>query len=245
MKKILSILGSISLLILGGFIFFLIISGFYSHLLNPVFTWLTGSCGALLIIMGFVTIFRNFEIKLSAIIIIFVFIILCLVSPALKLHAGNRKYTRETINGIEYIPINLGEMFMILYNNPPKKVTEIIGSNNYVFSAFIYRNNKLDNISNIIVARVAMVCCFADTCAYGFCIQLDDLSRYKNFEWVKVYGHIIKLKPDHIVDSIEIESSPNTEIKDDYMFAADKIEPDKEPPSPFMTAFKQKEPFAY
>lgn len=245
MKKILSVMGSISLLILGGFIYFLIFSGFYSHLINPVFTWLSGSCGALLLIMGFVTLFRRFEVKLSAIIIMFVFIILCLISPSLKLHAESRKYSRENLNGAQYIPINIAEMFMILYNNPPKKVMEIINKNNYVFRGFIYRNNKLDKVSNIVALRVAMVRCFADTCAYGFRIQVDNVSQFKNDEWVKVYGHINKIKPDRLEQSVDIESAANTEVKEDYMFVADKIEPDRDPPSPFMTEFKEKEPFAY
>lgn len=134
---------------------------------------------------------------------------------------------------------------MILYNNPPKKLDGIIRKNNYVFRGSIYRNSKLDQISNIVVARVVMVCCFYDSCAYGLRIKQDDISQYKMGDWVKVYGHFVPFKPDNLEKDAVIADTPNTEIKEDFMFAADKIIPDKEPDNPFMSDFKEKEPFVY
>lgn len=87
MKKFLSIIGSISFLVLGGYILFLIFSGFYSRLLSPKFLLLTGGSGALLILFGVITLFRRFEVKFSAILAMIVFIIICLIAPAVKSHA--------------------------------------------------------------------------------------------------------------------------------------------------------------
>jgi uncharacterized repeat protein (TIGR03943 family) len=261
MKKFLSIISSLVMIFSGAYIFYLILSGSYPNFLNPKFVWLTGSCGALLILMGIVTLFIRLSVKISAVIIMILFVIICLLAPAVRLHGEELNKinpsdpawqirpelhsTKVTINGNDYIPINIAEMYMILYNNPPKKVNEIIKKNNYVFRGFIYRNQKLEKLGQFAVMRVAMSCCIADAVALGFRIKTEDEANYKNDDWVRVYGHLEKFKPDKLEETVDISGIANTDLKNDFMFIADKLEPDREPQSPFIVEWKEKAPFAY
>jgi len=270
MKKFLSILASVLLLAMGIYIIYLISSGGYTSFLNPKFIWLTGSCSVLLIILGITSLFTGISIKPSTVIIIIIFVILCLMAPSVRLHGlsiGNVTNTnqaawknrrgperlkdadprtgRVTYNGTEYIPVNIGELYMILYNNPKKKVNEIIKNNSYVFRGFVYRNPQLEKKGQIAIMRVAMTCCIADAVALGFRISTNGIGQFKNDEWVRVYGHMERFKPDRLEQTVDIEGIANTDLKDDVMFSVDQIETDSEPEEPFMLDWKNKEPFAY
>ncbi len=236
--------------------------------MSSKFLWLTGATGALLIISGLATLFTGISVKPSTAVIIIIFVILCLLAPAVRLHGiqlGNitntnqitQKYQpvklegsdpktgRVTYNGVEYIPINLGELYMILYNNPKKKVDAIIKNNNYVFRAFVYKNPQLEKKGQIALMRVAMVCCIVDACAIGFRISTNGIRPYKNDDWVRVYGHMERFKPDRLEETVDIEGIANTDLKEDVKFDVDKIDTDKEPEEPFMLDWKTHEPFAY
>ncbi len=261
MKNILSAVSSIILIFLGGYIYYLLLSGSYSNFLNPKFAWLTGSCGVLFILFGITALFIKIKVKLSAVIIMIIFVIICLVTPAARLHGEELnkipaadpgwlvlpepRSSGITVNGTDYIPINISEMYMILYNNPRKKVDEIIKNSHYVFRGFIYRSRKLDKLGQFAVLRVAMSCCIADAVALGFRIKTDDEADYKNDDWVRVYGHMERFKPDRLEETVDIPGIANTDLKNDVLFVADKLEPDNEPSSPFIIEWKSKAPFAY
>jgi hypothetical protein len=245
MKNWKSIIGSLILLVLGIFIFYLIGSGFYSHLLHPKFIWLTGSCGVILVIMAIVGLINGLHLKLSTVLILLLFVVLCIMTPFAKVHSAVSKPVRVIQDGQEYIPINIIELYMVLNNNPPKKVDQIIDHNRYVLRGFIYRNSKLDHVANFAVLRGVISCCIADACAFGFRIKSDVFKQYVNGEWVKVYGKLARFKPDQLENAVEIESSANSEVKEDFMLVPDKIEVDREPKSPFVLDWKDKEPFSY
>ncbi|MGA2142996.1 MAG: hypothetical protein ABSG94_11335, partial [Brevinematales bacterium] len=86
MKRILSVLASLLLIAIGGYIIYLIFSGSYPNFLSPKFIWLTGSCGILLIIAGIASIFTGLSVKPTTIIIVIIFLILCIMAPTVRLH---------------------------------------------------------------------------------------------------------------------------------------------------------------
>jgi uncharacterized repeat protein (TIGR03943 family) len=270
MKRILSILASLVLILIGAYIINLVFSGRYSNFLNPKFIWLTGTCGIILSVLGIASFFTGLSVKPSTAVIIIVFVILCILAPTVRLHGlyvGNITNTNQsayrtrqapeklpeadprtgriTYKDNEYIPINIGELYMLLYNNPRKKVDSIIKNNRYVFRGFVYRNRQLDKKGQIAVMRVAMTCCIADAVALGFRISTNGIRKFKSDDWVRVYGHMSRFKPDKVEQTVDIDGLANTDLKEDVMFVVDLIETEKEPDEPFMLDWKPAEPYAY
>jgi uncharacterized membrane protein YcgQ (UPF0703/DUF1980 family) len=245
MKRILSVLPSFVLLALGIFLFYLIGSGNYEHFLHPRFMWLSGIAGALLTVAGLITLKGGLKLSLSTVIIVTIFTVMCLVAPSVKMHGAENHSGRVVMNGIEYIPINIAELYMQLYNSPPKVLKTIMESNHYLFQGYIYKNDQLGKVGNFAVVRAVMSCCIADACTYGFRIQSRDSGLYTNDECVKIYGHMVKFKPDGLERTIDYPMVANSDIKDDIQFVPEKIEPEQEPNHPFIVRWENKEPFAY
>jgi uncharacterized membrane protein YcgQ (UPF0703/DUF1980 family) len=245
MKRIYSIIGSLSLLAVAGIVFYLVASGKYQNLLNPKFMPLTVAAGILMAILGAITLFSAMEMKLSTALILILFVLLALVAPSVKLHASPTVPGRETLNGVEFIPINIIELYMQLYNNSRKKVDDVIMKNHYVFHGFVCRSEKLDQTGDIAVMRVVISCCIADACAYGFRVKIPDVGKFSGGRWVKVYGHMESIKSDGAESSVEVPGLANSDIKNDVRFIPDEIRSDSEPESQFIYKFHDKEPFVY
>ena len=90
MKKIVGIIEGLVFLLLGVYIFMLILSGKYMYYLNPKFIWLTSISGACFIILGLFNLFNpSGRLNKIEIFVYIIFIVLCFIVPVKILSESN------------------------------------------------------------------------------------------------------------------------------------------------------------
>ena len=177
MKEILSgVFDGLILLAIGSFACFLILSGRYSYYINPRFEWLTGLTAISFIVTGIITIFeqeRSISLSRMATYTIFIAVItIGAFSEIPRATQAQRDSTVETVSeegsrvsldGVEYIKINLAELLSISEDHPG----DMLGMR-YVVRGMVRRSNHSDNPGYFVIVRTFMWCCQADSVAVGF-----------------------------------------------------------------------------
>jgi uncharacterized membrane protein YcgQ (UPF0703/DUF1980 family) len=144
------------------------------------------------------------------------------------------------VDGIEYIKINLAELYMLSEKEGPFRI-----GTHYVVRGMVKRSPTLDSSGQIALIRNAVFCCLADSVAMGFRMQSSDVDKLADGQWVEVYGTLSRLAeelPDH---ALQTEGLHLTLLNESYTLTPSKIVSIEAPEIPFMFDFKEQEPYAY
>lgn len=155
------------------------------------------------------------------------------------------------MNGTAYVRLNLAELYIMLDKGrkdyPP----------HFALRAEVLRTPALDARGHMLLRRIAVVCCLADSLDLRFLTHAPEGSKpedFKDGEWVEVFGHVeplsgkgagkdadkglVKLAPKGEGPSLAV-TNPKFRIQ------AESMERIKGPSFPYIFEFREKEPFAW
>jgi hypothetical protein len=256
MKKIGGVLEGLILLSIGIYAGLLVFFGNYWRFLNPKFKWLTAATAVALIIVGAVAACHPAkQPKLSRIIIFLIMLRVLFVAPSGISFSGHgvsafgpaalhKEKPRVTMNGSEYVRINLAELYML--SNDAKNRPNGPPALGYVVRGIIKRDARMDHLGQFALVRNTVFCCLADSVGMGFRVQygshVDELS---DGQWVEVYG-TVKGLPEAMPDlGLRIKGMNLTVLSDSHILIADKIVGIEAPEIPFIIDIRSAEPYAY
>ncbi len=262
MERIGGIIEGLILLAIGAYAGLLVVYGEYGRFLNPKFKWLTGLTAAMLILLGTITLFKTnkrvsyFRISLF---LIFLGIIfggnlgrpvrpkadskVLVASPADSMsRVENRieKQSRLTMNGFEYIKINLGELYTLCQKPKPDKIDK-----RYVVQGIVKRTEQTDRLGQFVLLRSAVVCCLADSVGVGFRVKCDRVNELKDGQWVEVYGTLRNLSRKLPTPHLRVKEIRLAVLCDSHILIPARIVGTAEPETPFMFEFKETEPYEF
>ncbi len=262
MGSIGGILEGLILLVTGAYAGLLVVYGDYWRYLNPRFKGLTGLTAALLMVIGAVAIFKpNKRPSYFRICIFLIFLGIIFwgnpggpvspkadakvlsQSPAESLPQAEilvDQKSRLTMNGLEYIKINLGELYSICKEPKPEKL-----AGRYVVMGIVRRTKEMDRLGYLVILRSAVVCCLADSIGVGFRVKYDRPNEFENGQWVEVYGTLRSLSQKLPTPHLRIKEIRLATLCDSYFLVPAKIDRIAEPETPFMFEFSNAEPYGF
>ena len=235
----------------------LILSGNYWLYINPKFQWLTATTAGLLVLVGVASALQPPRpVNRSGVLIFLAFLcytiwgnfqVLAPPPPDLLArptppppHSREDEKARETLNGIEYIRINTGELFNLCEDKG------VDAGAHYTLQGMVVRTPELDRAGQFIVARLAVFCCFADAVAVGFrTSDPNGRSGLKNGEWVQIYGRLEGTSNELPQPEITFEGAVATAVHPRSVIIPEKTVPIAAPEIPFIFEFREAEPFAF
>lgn len=253
-------LEALCLLGLAVFITYLVVGGNYWMYLNPKFRWITSAAGVVLAGLGVFSLLRP-PAHLHATWLragLFTLVLaLCLVSELGIRTTLTRLGVEQpddgwqtmeepvaphvTVQGREYIRINVGELFDLATKRTPETLDVP-----YAVRGFAFRTPELDAAGQFLLYRTALYCCFADATAVGFRVQLPKgTAPPAHGDWLVVMGtlapaHDITGSPDPV-----IPGSPFASVQPEFRIQAEHLEKQKAPGLGLMYDWRQEEPYAY
>lgn len=253
MKKIGGVLEGLILLSIGAYASLLVFFGDYWRFLNPKFKWLTALTAIALMALGAVATYHPAKgPKLSRIIIFLVLLRVFFVAPSGISIAGHgvsgfgavtieNKQPRVTINGSEYVRINLAELYLHCddANNGPSDMR-------YAVRGIVKRDQRLDRLGQFALVRNTVFCCLADAIGMGFRVQYGGrVNELTDGQWVEIYG-TVKGLPEAMPDlGLRIKGMNLTVLNETHLLVADQAEGTKEPGIPYIIEIRSTEPYAY
>jgi len=244
-KKICGVIEGLIVTVIGLYMGLLVLFGDYWRFLNPKFKWLTGATAVILIVIGSVaTIVPNKRPSYSRIIVFLLFVRILSVgnleiSLTPRIHSDTGA-SRLTVDGAEYIKINLAELYMLTEKKEPNKM-----DTHYVVRGMVKRSRALDDLGQFALVRNAVFCCLADSVAMGFRVLYDGSEELADGQWVEVYGTLSPLTQGLPDPEFQSEGLHLTLLSESYGLTPSKIVSIEEPEIPFMFDFKEQEPYAY
>jgi hypothetical protein len=244
-KKTCGVLEGLIVAAIGLYMGLLVLFGDYWRFLNPKFKWLTGATAVMLIATGIVaTIVPNKKPGVFRIIVFLIFVRALSVgnlgislTPVIHPDTGP---SRLVADGIEYIKINLAELYVLSEKKEPVKI-----SAHYVVRGIVKRSRPLDSLGEFALIRNAVFCCLADSVAMGFRVQYDDPEELADGQWAEVYGTLSPLTQELADPEFQAEGLHLTVLNESYGLTPTKIVSIEEPEIPFMFDFEEQEPYAY
>ncbi len=236
------------LLAIGCYAGLLVCFGEYWRFLNPKFKWLTAATALALIVVGVAaTIHPNKRPKVSRIIIFLILMRVFWVAHA-GFSPGNRgvaespekEQPRVTVKGIQYIKINLAELYSLCQEGKQEKLAL-----HYAVQGIVKRDRQLDRLGQFALVRSTVFCCLADAVGMGFRVKYDHVDKLADGQWVEVFGTLDDLSeklPDPV---LRIAGMNITVLNDSYMLFPSKVSDIKVPEIPFILDIRQAEPYAY
>ncbi|MGA9755527.1 MAG: hypothetical protein WBV23_10340 [Desulfobaccales bacterium] len=262
MGRIGGIIEGLILLAIGAYAGLLVIYGDYWRFLNPKFKWLTGLTAAMLILIGTIAIFKtNKRASYFRICIFLIFLGIIfwgnsgrpvspkahskalLESPADAVSRGERlaeEKSRLALNGLEYIKINLGELYSLCQEPKPDKI-----ASRYVVRGIVKRTKQTDRLGYFVLLRSAVVCCLADSVGVGFRVKYERLNELEDGQWVEVYGTLRSLSKKLPKPHLRIKEIRLTVLCDSHILVPASIVGTEEPETPFMFEFSDTEPYRF
>jgi uncharacterized repeat protein (TIGR03943 family) len=245
-----------SLIGLAAFIVYLLVAGNYWMYLNPKFKVLSWAAAGAFCGLGVYSVARPPAgatwLRASAFVLV---LALCLSSElgvrkwlanagvdsqALEETQSAPPPSRVTKSNVEYVRINLGELFDIAGKSLQDKVAL-----NYAMRGFVRRTPESDAKGEFVLYRVALYCCFADTTAVGFRVRAPKGGLPEDGSWQVVYGRL-EASRDPSADSVaSLGGSVFASVQPDYLIDARRIEADKAPGMGMMYEWRSQEPYAY
>ena len=148
---------------------------------------------------------------------------------------------RMTLDGTDYIPINTVELSDMAHNRP-----EGVWTRPYVMRGFVKRDPALDAKGEFVLWRLAVWCCFADSTAVGFKVNLPPgTTPPPDKSWYVVYGRLAAMPADQRGAYVPSGMSFSA-ISPDALFLADHIEPAAITPEEVcLFEWRPAEPFNY
>ncbi len=262
MRRIGGIIEGLTLLVTGAYAGLLVVYGDYWRYLNPKFKWLTGFTAAMLMVIGAIAISKankRASYLRVCIFLIFLGIIfwgnsgrpvsqnahskVLLESPADSLSQAEsvvEKKSRLTMNGFEYIKINLGELYSFCEEPKPDKIAR-----RYVVRGFVKRTKQMDRLGYFVILRSAVVCCLADSVGVGFRVKYDRLNEFEDGQWVEVYGTLRSLSQKLPTPDLRIKEIRLAVLCDSHILVPARIVRTEEPETPYMFVFSDSEPYGF
>ena len=252
MKKIGGHIEGFILLVLGFYIGALVTVGGYWRYMNPKFEWLTGAAAIMFIITGGIAVLRpNRRANLSGILIFLAFMAIAAVGTGTALKSppiqddiiiddSNQDSSRLTLNGNEYIKINLAEIYQHCLNGERDKISGF-----YVLRGIVKRTPALDRSGQFAIIRTAVVCCLAHSAPVGFRVFYSGPDKVSDGQWVRVYGTLKKLPPDLPNPELNVRGLFFTRLNKSHGILPAEIVKIPVPEVPYIFNFKNTEPYAY
>jgi len=252
MKRIGGVIEGLILQAIGAYAGVLVLFGDYWRFLNPKFKWLTGATAAMLLLTGTVALFNpNKRFKVSRILIFLLFLRIFSIGVTGSLSFGNflsgfshkektEESSRVTLNGLEYVKINLVELHLLSEKADSEKT-----AGRYLVRGIVRRTPELDGVGQFALMRVSVFCCLADAVATGFRVRYDRPEEFTDGQWVEVYGTVERLPQKLPEPHLHTQGMLLTILYDPQLLVPDKILPIEEPQIPFMFDFRTQEPYAY
>ena len=150
-------------------------------------------------------------------------------------------YSREKLNGKEYIKINLSELSDICVNQDAEKLKA-----NYVLRGSVYREARLDAAGQFGVVRLGIFCCAVHAVPIGLLVQDEKYNERQKDEWVQIYGSLKRVK-QHTNKGKGHGNDPYAAAKEEYVIIPDKIVKIDVPSDPYiyLSNCQQQEPYYY
>jgi len=148
-------------------------------------------------------------------------------------------YSREKLNGKEYIKINLSELSDICVNQDAEKL-----KGNYVLRGSVFREDKLDVAGQFGLVRLGIFCCAVHAVPIGLLVQDEKYNELQKDEWVQIYGRLKRVK-NHTDKGKD--NDPYAAVKEEYVIIPDKIVKISIPSDPYIYLYncQQREPYYY
>ena len=255
-RRLASSVESLCLLGLAAFMVWLLLGGDYWMYLNPRFKGLTWAAAGALALLGGYGLWRTSPRATWLRAGLFVFTLALCVLSAVAVREGTEKMgvdsqamqeaetplePRVKKRGLEYIRINLGELYDIVGKPQP----ELIGLD-YAVRGFVRRSPELDAEGEFVLYRVALYCCYADSTAVGFRVRPAKGEKLpENGAWVVAYGKLERLDSPRPDAGESLGGSAFSSVNEDYRIAASLIEAEKAPGMGMMYEWHPQEPYAY
>jgi hypothetical protein len=244
-EKTCGVLEGLIVAVIGLYMGLLVLFGDYWRFLNPKFKWLTGATAVMLIATGIVaTIVPNKKPGFARIIVFLIFLrVLSVGNLGISLTPGIHPDTgtsRLVVDGIEYIKINLAELYVLSEKKEPVR----IGAH-YAVRGIVKRSRTLDSLGEFALIRNVVFCCLADSVGMGFRVQHDGPEEHADGQWVEVYGTLSPLTQELPDPEFLAEGLHLTVLNESYELTPAKIVSIKEPEIPFIFDFEEQEPYAY
>lgn len=149
---------------------------------------------------------------------------------------------RFTYREKEYVPINLGELYLL-----SKFDDQLLIESRFAVRGIVKRRLKYDEKKQILIARVAVTCCLADATVLLYRVGVPEPEAFTDGEWVLVLGHVQKetIDENEIPDEIKVDEIRYFAIEGEHIMAADVVKKANPPAVPYMFQFKTEEPFAF
>ncbi|SNR79334.1 hypothetical protein SAMN04488503_1317 [Humidesulfovibrio mexicanus] len=262
------------LLCMGGFIAALSRSSLYWYFLNPRFSGLTFGAGALLCLCGLALVLRptpgpSTPARLWRQAVLLAFLSLGAMAweqaarePFGSGDSGEAPATLSApmpapeeeapadpspvLDGERYTRLNLAELYIMLDKGrkdyPPR----------FALRAQVLRSSGLDAHGHVLLRRVAVVCCLADSLDLRFLVRGADgesLDGLRDGDWVEVFG---SLEPLHGADKHLADKAPKggdgpglAITNPGFRILARRVDLVSTPPFPYVFEFREKPPFAW
>jgi uncharacterized repeat protein (TIGR03943 family) len=252
MKKIGGVLEGLILLVIGGYAGLLVLFGDYWRFLNPKFKWLTAATAVVLIVVGVMAALHpNKRPRLSRIIIFLLLLRVFSIANAGISPLGRGAHgrgdesadevtPRVTINGAEYVRINLAELYSLCQKAEHEKLAL-----RYAVRGIVKRNEQLDRLGQFALIRNMIYCCLADSMGIGFRVKYGHVNELADGQWVEVYGTVNSVSQKLPNPVLHIKGMIVTLLSDSHILVPDKVAATKEPEIPYILRIRRTEPYAY
>lgn len=258
------------LLCMGGFMAALARSTMYWYFLNPRFSGLTLGAGTLLCLCGLALVLRPTpgpstpaRLWRQAVLLAFLSLAATAWEQAARdpFDAGDAPATltspvpapdeeapadpNPVLDGETYTRLNLAELYIMLDKGrkdyPPR----------FALRAQVLRSPGLDAQGHVLLRRVAVVCCLADSLDLRLLArgaENESLDGLRDGDWVEVFG---SLEPLHGADKLLPNKAPKGDgpglaiTNPAFRILARRVEPVTTPPFPYVFEFREKPPFAW
>jgi uncharacterized repeat protein (TIGR03943 family) len=252
-EKLGGIFDGFILLAIGGFASYLILSGNYWYYINPKFEWLTGLTALMLIVTGAATFIKPKRSLSYPKVAVFLVFIVVLTSGAYfgiphatqaqsdsSSEGASDEESRITLDGIEYIKINLTELLWLSEKDLPESVGE-----HYVVRGIVTRSEHLDGRGYFAVVRNFVWCCQADSIGMGLPVKYSRMKDFSEGQWVEIYGTLERLREHVPTEELRNEGMRIITLSSTYRLAPTKIVKIEEPEIPFIFEARDNEPYAF
>jgi hypothetical protein len=252
MKKISGVLEGLILLAIGIYAVLLVFFGDYWRFLNPKFKWLTAAAALILMVVGAVaTLHPDKRPKLSRIIIFLVLLRVLFVANSGISFSGHgtagamganldKEKPRVTMNGTEYVKINVAELHLLCSETEDPKLTL-----RYTIRGIVKRDVRLDRQGQFALIRNTVFCCLADSVGMGFRVQYGHVDELTDGQWVEVYATVKRSSEELQDPGLRVKGMNMTVLSESHILMADQIVGIKEPEIPFIIDIRSAEPYAY
>ena len=148
--------------------------------------------------------------------------------------------SRLTLNGVEYIKINLGELYQLCLNAKADKIAD-----HYVVRGIVRRTPELDGLGQFALIRTAVACCHAHAAPVGFRVDYNQSSEIRDGQWVEVYGTLKELSPDLPNPNLHSIGILFVRLNKSRCIVPARIVKIPQPEDPDILEFRSAEPYAY